>query len=75
VSFFTRNWHADVTFVHEPNCRDHIDLWNKTKSTSNPANWVRWLCISSIQWLPGPLADYNFNDLAKSSQILFWEVK
>lgn len=54
---------------------DHIDLWNKTRLTPNAPNLVRRLGISSIQWLPGPLAEFNFSDLGNSTQILFWEVK
>lgn len=54
---------------------DHIDLWNKTRLTPNAPNFVRRLGISSIQWLPGPLAEFNFSDLGNSTEILFWEVK
>lgn len=54
---------------------DHIDLWNKTRLTSNAPNFVRRLGISSIQWLSGPLAEFNFSDLGNSTEILFWEVK
>lgn len=54
---------------------DHIDLWNKSRLTSNAANNVRRLGVTSIQWLPGPLATYNFSDLGSSTKILFWEVK
>lgn len=54
---------------------DHIDLWNGSRLTANAPNLVRRLGITSIQWLPGPLADYNFSDLGSSTTILFWEVK
>jgi hypothetical protein len=54
---------------------DHIDLWNKSKLTPNAANNVRRLGVTSIQWLPGPLARFNFSDLGNSTKILFWEVK
>jgi hypothetical protein len=54
---------------------DHIDLWNKSRLTSNGANHVRRLGVTSIQWLPGPLATYNFSDLGSSTRILFWELK
>jgi hypothetical protein len=54
---------------------DHIDLWNKSTLTTNPANLVRRFGIRSIHWLPGPFAEYNFSDLGNSTEILFWEVK
>lgn len=54
---------------------DHIDLWNGSRLTGNAANIARRLGLDSVQWLPGPLADYNFSDLATSTTILFWEVK
>ena len=73
IIFFANYWKREGESTRPTG--DHIDLWNKTRLTSNPANFVRRLGISSIQWLPGPLADYNFSDLAGSTQILFWEVK
>lgn len=54
---------------------DHVDLWNGSRLTANAPNLVRRLGITSIQWLPGPLASYNFSDLGNSTTILFWEVK
>jgi hypothetical protein len=54
---------------------DHIDLWNKSGLTSNPANVVRRFGLTSVQWLPGPLSRYNFSDLRNSTKILFWEVE
>lgn len=73
IIFFANYWKREGESTRPTG--DHIDLWNKTRLTSNPANFVRRLGISSIQWLPGLLADYNFSDLAGSTQILFWEVK
>lgn len=54
---------------------DHIDLWNKSRLTPNAANNMRRLGMSSIQWLPGPFAPFNFSDLGNSTKILFWDVK
>lgn len=56
---------------------DHIDLWNESRLTANPANIVRRLGVTSLQWLPsfGSLDRYNFSDLAGSKTILFWEIK
>jgi hypothetical protein len=54
---------------------DHIDLWNKTRLTPNAANNARRIGVSSLQWLPGPLASLNFSDLGNSTKILFWEIK
>lgn len=73
IIFFANYWKRDGETTRPSG--DHIDLWNKTKLTPNPANWVRRFGFNSVQWLPGPLAAYNFSDLAGSTQILFWEVK
>jgi Type VI secretion system (T6SS), amidase effector protein 4 len=54
---------------------DHIDLWNGSALTPNAPNILRRLGVEGIQWLPGPLSDYNFSDLANSTKILFWEIK
>lgn len=54
---------------------DHIDLWNGSRLPANAANNARRIGINSVQWLPWPLDDFNFSDLAGSKKILFWEVK
>jgi hypothetical protein len=54
---------------------DHIDLWNGSSLPPNPPHILRRLGLESIRWLPGPLSDYNFSDLANSTKILFWEIK
>jgi hypothetical protein len=73
IIYFANYWHREDD--KKGPTGDHIDLWDKTRLTANPPNLARRLGISSIQWLPGPLADFNFSDLGNSTTILFWEVK
>lgn len=73
IIFFANYWKRSGETTRPTG--DHIDLWNKTKLTFNGANFVRRFGLTSIQWLPGPLAEFNFSDLGNSSEILFWEVK
>jgi hypothetical protein len=73
IIFFANYWHRPGETKTATG--DHIDLWNESRLTANAPNLVRRFGITSIQWLPGPLADYNFSDLGSSTTILFWEVK
>jgi len=73
IIFFANYWKRDGETTRPTG--DHIDLWNKSKLTSNAANFARRLGITSVQWLPRPLDAFNFSDLGNSTQILFWEVR
>lgn len=75
IVFFADYWKR--TTKEQAPTGDHIDLWNGSRLTGNAANIARRLGLTSMQWLPniGPLADYNFSDLAGSKTILFWEIK
>jgi len=73
IVYFENYWFRDGETKNPTG--DHIDLWDGSGLTPNPANRLRRFGISSIQWLPEALSQYNFSDLGRSTKILFWEIK
>ena len=70
IIYFSGYWARD-TDSHGQTTGDHIDLWNKNTLTS-PGIGGR---IDSFLRFRAGLSRAWYSDLAKSKQILFWEIK
>jgi hypothetical protein len=70
ITYFSGNWARD-TDSHGQTTGDHIDMGNKNTLTS-PDIGER---IDSLLRFRAGLSRAWYSDLAKSKQILFWEMK